>query len=73
MHWVAERVKSLGFQKSATRFTRDMTRRLKLTKKLSTQRAPDPDEEMAFKYARGNRFMGAPFISPLIRYGSILR
>ena len=51
--WVNERVKGLNFRDPATRFTRDMTRRLKLTKKISTTRAPDPETQTALRYSQG--------------------
>lgn len=53
MQWVVERVKVPDFQKAATRFTKDMTRRLKLAKKITSERTADPDAETALKYTRG--------------------
>ena len=53
MDWVAERLKVPGFHKSAIRFTQDMIQRLKLSKKLSVMRSPEPSADLAWKYAQG--------------------
>ena len=50
--WVSKKVEGLNFQESATRFMRDMTRRLKLAKKIASQRALEPDAETALRYSQ---------------------
>jgi len=50
--WVTGKTKVPCFEKSATRFIRDVIRRIKLERKISADRAPEPDAESAGKYIK---------------------
>lgn len=50
MEWVERRTGIRGFRSSAQKFTNDITRRLKLSSRLSIRRVPDPDGATAWKY-----------------------
>lgn len=51
--WVKERINYPDFQASATRYTRDITKRLKLDKRLSGTRKEEPLFHEALQYANG--------------------
>ncbi|KIW09874.1 hypothetical protein PV08_11975 [Exophiala spinifera] len=48
--WVTEKVKQPDFRLSATRFTQDVARRLKLQKRLTKERREDPNLSDAVRY-----------------------
>ena len=50
IEWVESRSGIRGFRSSAQKFTNDITRRLKLSSRLSVRRVPDPDRATAWRY-----------------------
>ncbi|KAF2186192.1 hypothetical protein K469DRAFT_687197 [Zopfia rhizophila CBS 207.26] len=51
MKWVSERASAPDFMSSATTFSLNTTRRLKMDEKLPPDRAPEPDVETAWTYS----------------------
>ena len=51
--WVNEKIKVQGFQESAYRYSKDITRRLKIEQKISKVRAAEPGRQAAWDYVTG--------------------
>jgi hypothetical protein len=51
--WVGEKTGSLRFADVAIAFTKDVTRRLKMEKRVSKDTVPEPPPEIAWTYTRG--------------------
>jgi hypothetical protein len=54
--WVTERTGSHNFNDIAITFTKDLTRRMKMERRISKDRTPEPSPETAWKYATGELF-----------------
>ncbi|KAF2811865.1 uncharacterized protein BDZ99DRAFT_560399 [Mytilinidion resinicola] len=52
MKWVSERVGASDFAASASTLSLDVTRNLKMDRKISQQRVPDPDPATAWRYTQ---------------------
>ena len=50
------KVKTPGFNNVALRFVTDVARRLKINETLPPLRAPEPSQEIAWQYTKGNIF-----------------
>lgn len=56
IQWVSQRAGTSTFQESAGTLTRDVTRRLKIEKKLSKERTLEPPAALAWKYSQCEDF-----------------
>ncbi|EXJ63292.1 uncharacterized protein A1O5_11613 [Cladophialophora psammophila CBS 110553] len=52
IQWVSQKIGNPAFQEAAGTLTRDVTRRLKIEKKMSKERTPEPPGSIAWKYAQ---------------------
>ncbi|KIW31163.1 uncharacterized protein PV07_02832 [Cladophialophora immunda] len=52
IQWVSQKIGTSTFHDAAGTLTRDVTRRLKIEKKLSKERTPEPPASVAWKYAQ---------------------
>lgn len=53
MKWIVSKAKSPSFGDIAKELTRDMARMLKMSETLSTSRAPELSQEIAWQYTKG--------------------
>jgi hypothetical protein len=53
MKWVSERVGASDFATSANTLSLDVTRNLKMDRKISQHRVSDPDPATAWRYTHG--------------------